>query len=376
MHQQEIGGIGPLALFLRDPRGHGHGGHACRPDQGIDFPAGEPVHELAQQQSARGGQLKGQQAEDDDEQRLGGQEPVVDCSCAHGGGQENGDDIHQGVLNGVGEPVGEAGLLEQIAQHQAAQQRRHGGQQQDHKDRYHNGEEDLLLFGNGPELFHFRLPFLFGGQQLHQRRLDQRDQRHIGIGGDGDGGQIVRRQLGGQPDGGGAVRPADDPDGGRHLRREAEHADGQQERGENAELGRSPQQQGFRVGQKGTEVRHGADAQKDQGGIQAGFYADIQNIQQAAVVDDVRQADLSGNVGVPQLRVVHLRSGQVRKQHAEGDSNQQQRLKLLDQTQIQQATGDDDHHDLAPVRSQHIEPGGLPEPGNGLQYLFHGSFLR
>ena len=47
--------------------------------------------------------------------------------------------------------------------------------------------------------------------------------------------------------------------------------------------------------------------------------------------------------------MVHFRTGQVGDQHAEGDGNQQQRLKLLDNAQIQQHAGHGDHDEAFPV---------------------------
>ena len=40
---------------------------------------------------------------------------------------------------------------------------------------------------------------------------------------------------------------------------------------------------------------------------------------------------------------------QVGKQAAEGDAAQQQRLKLFHDSQVQQHTGDDDHHQILPA---------------------------
>ena len=87
----------------------------------------------------------------------------------------------------------------------------------------------------------------------------------------------------------------------------------------------------------------------------------MKDVKQTALMDDVRQRDLTGNVGVPQLGVIHMGAGEVREQHAEGDADQQQGLKFLDQTEVEQQTGEQDHHDLPPVVKQHVETGGLGE---------------
>ena len=133
---------------------------------------------------------------------------------AHGDAQEDGDDVHQGVLNGVGQTIRHAALLEQVAQHQAAQQRGHGGQHQAGDNGDHNGEEDLFGLGDGAKLLHLDLAHLLSGQQAHDGGLDQGDQRHIRVSCNGDWAKQMGSQGLGQPNGGGAVSAADNADGG------------------------------------------------------------------------------------------------------------------------------------------------------------------
>ena len=99
----------------------------------------------------------------------------------------------------------------------------------------------------------------------HDGRLDDRDQRHVGVGSHGDRSQELRlAQLGAQEDGGRAVRAADDGDGGSGLAVEAQ-GDGAEIGGENAELSCCAEQEAHGIGDQGTEVRHGPDAHEDQG---------------------------------------------------------------------------------------------------------------
>ena len=55
------------------------------------------------------------------------------------------------------------------------------------------------------------------------------------------------------------------------------------------------------------------------------------------------------------VRVIEPRARQVGEQHAEGDGEQQQRLELLHDRQIQQHAGDADHHQLQRVIEDLIE---------------------
>ena len=66
-------------------------------------------------------------------------------------------------------------------------------------------------------------------------------------------------------------------------------------------------------------------------------------------MEDVSNGGRTGNVAVPKLRMVHVRSRQVHEQHAEGDADKQQRLEFLDEAKIEQEQGDNDHDELSPV---------------------------
>ena len=122
VHQQEVRRIGALAFLLGDTRGHRNGGDAGRAYQRVDLAAGELVHQLAEQDAAYSGELKGKQAEDDDLDGLERKEAGVERRCTDGGGQKDRDDVHQSILRRVGKSVGQAALLEEIAEHEAAEQ--------------------------------------------------------------------------------------------------------------------------------------------------------------------------------------------------------------------------------------------------------------
>ena len=79
------------------------------------------------------------------------------------------------------------------------------------------GKQTFSVLETGAQLGHDDLALLLGGQQLHDGRLDDGHQRHVGIRRNRDRPQQLRRQLGGDEDGGRAVRAADDADGGRLL---------------------------------------------------------------------------------------------------------------------------------------------------------------
>ena len=90
-------------------------------------------------------------------------------------------------LIGIGEPVNHPAFLGQIAEHEHADQRG-GGRQEDRTDpEGQQRQDDLFQLGDMPQLDHLDLALLFCGQPFHDRRLDEGDQGHVGIGGNGDG---------------------------------------------------------------------------------------------------------------------------------------------------------------------------------------------
>ena len=159
--------------------------------------------------------------------------------------------------------------------------------------------------------------------------------------------------------------------------------------GKDTDLSGGAQQQGLRVGNEGAEVRHGPNSDKDQAGIQAGLDADVENVQQPAVVNDIGKGDLFNDlglrrifwqrgavgllvddqavfrvvedgvvghivgatvgIGVPHGGVVEVGAGQVGEQYAHRDAHQQQRLKLLVDGQPEQHQANDNHHQHLPA---------------------------
>ena len=132
--------------------------------------------------------------------------------AADGEAEEDCDDVHQLIAGGLGDPLNNTGLLHQVAHHQAADQNGGVRQGQGNDDGDDDGEQDLLGLGDTAGGRHDDLTLFFSGQGLHDGRLDDRHQRHVGVGRHGDGAQQRRGQHGGDEDGRGAVRAADDAD--------------------------------------------------------------------------------------------------------------------------------------------------------------------
>ena len=176
----------------------------------------------------------------------------------------------------------------------------------------------------------------------------------------------MRSELVGQEDGRRAVCAADDADGSGLRAGEAE-ADRAEEGDKHAQLGCCAEEQALRVCDQGTKVSHRADAHEDEGRIQTGLDADVEDVQQTGVRQNVAVAVVVGAGGVqegaPELGMIHgvgrvqlgvdrVQAGEVAdigQQAAERDADEQQRLEALDNAEVQQHAGDHDHDEILPA---------------------------
>ena len=266
MHEQVVAGVVLLADFLGNTGSHRNGGNTGGTDQRVDLAVGDDAHDLAQDDAASGADTESNDAQDDDLDSLDVQEGRSVGGAANREAQEDGDDVHQFVAGGLGDTLNNAGLLHQVAHHQAANQDSSIRQGQGNDDGNDDGEKDLLGLGNAAGCGHDDLTFFFRGQGLHDRRLDNRHQRHVAVCRNRDGTQQVRGQLGGNIDSGGAVSTTDDADSTGFLVGEAQDLSAN-EGEEDAQLSSSAQQQAGGTCDQRLEVGHGTDAQEDQRGI-------------------------------------------------------------------------------------------------------------
>ena len=123
---------------------------------------------------------------------------------------------------------------------------------------------NLLQFAHLAQLLHPDLPFLLGRQQLHDGRLDHRDQRHVAVGGDRDRPEQFGRQLIAEEDGRRTIGAADDADTRRLARGEPEQKrpDESEKDAELRSAVRARSMRGLAI--SGTKISQGADTQKDQ----------------------------------------------------------------------------------------------------------------
>ena len=237
-----------------------------------------------------------------------------------------------------------AALPDQIAEHQKTDQRHRIGSHNTNDNGHHDGEQNFGSLGNGLALvLHFNLPLCLGGAELNHGRLDQRNQRHVGIGCHHDGTQVFAAQLRSHKNGCGAVCCTDDGDGCGIPQVIAQQ--GCQRQGEeNTELGGSAEDHQLGICQQRLKIDHGTDADKQHQGEQ------------------LRPINTDGKQGIQ--HVLHSgslhRHRQVYQDGTEAHGQQQSRLHLLCDGKIYQHTANAPHH-------QHL-PGNV---GKVLNQYFH-----
>ena len=161
-------------------------------------------------------------------------------------------------------------------------------------------------------------------------------------------------QFGGQEDSCRTIRTSDDADRGCFVGGKAEDIHlSDDEGGKDAQLGSGTQKQALGIGNQRTKVGHGAYAQEDKAGIDAGLHSNIENIQKSSLGQYMSVTVIVRTVGIEELFVPHLCveqscTRQISQNHAKGDGEQQQRLIFLLDGQVQKHATDAQHHQVLP----------------------------
>ena len=175
------------------------------------------------------------------------------------------------------------------------------------------------------------------GQRADDRWLHDRHKRHIGVRRDHDRAQIVGFQEIRHKDRRRTIRRADDADGRRVLDGEAQKgckAEGE----ENAELRRRTEEHELRVVQQRLKIDHGPDANEQQQREQL--------VRDARVEQHVQNADLLHAVDGLRDRAGQR---QIDQNRAEAHRQQQRRLHIPFDRQIDEDPADQPHDRLLPV---------------------------
>ena len=183
-------------------------------------------------------------------------------------------------------------------------------------------------------------------KRLHQRRLNDRDKRHVGVCRDGDGSEKGRCEYLCNKNRGRTVRTADDADSGGSLGREAERKRTRKCR-ENAELSGSAEQQRLRIRDKRSKIGHSADTHKDYRRVYSELDSEVYQVEQSAVMQHRAEVD---RISEEEFGMEQVGTRQICKQHAECYRQQQQGLKLLDNGEIKEHADYHPHGNILPCR--------------------------
>ena len=351
VHQQEILVVLSQAHLVDDAPAHRERRNACRADHRVDFFAlgQEQIQQLGEENAAGGVKNKRDQTQRQDQQCVGPDEFVGGHLARHGQAQHNRDKVRQYVLRGLGQGVQHAALAQQVAEHEEADQRHTGGRDKPGQHSDHNREQNFGGFADAALLVrHPNQPLFFGRAQADDRRLHDGHKRHVAVRRDHDGTQVFAAQGVRHEDSRRAVRRADDRDGRRVG--QVKEQPRQHECDKNAELRRRTEQHEPRLFQQRAEVDHGADADEKQQREQLIRHTGVK-----------KRAD--GADGSP------LRDGpgqrQIDKDRAEAHRQQETRLHLFGDGQINQQAADDPHDHHLPCEIAEVGE----QPGEGLQKL-------
>lgn len=167
------------------------------------------------------------QSEYDDFKRVERKERSTDCLRSDDRTEQNRNDIAKLVACGFGESFGNEALFEQVAEHKHTEKRERVRKKQSRDKRNRDRENDFLAFGYGTKLLHSDKTLFFRRQKLHDRRLNNRDKRHIRIRRNRDCRQKIRSEFLGNVNSHRTVRSADNADcrGGTSVKTEKDRAD-------------------------------------------------------------------------------------------------------------------------------------------------------
>lgn len=180
-----------------------------------------------------------QRDRENDEDCLVGQEG----SCCHRGADCNGQNHSYDVEKCVGccfsQFCNNEAFTKQVAEHEHGDQRSNWRQENVNDDADNDRECNLFKTGYITRLFHHDLSFVRVGEHLHDWRLDERHQCHVGVCCNGNLRKKMWSQFHGGVDSHRAVCAADDADGSSFAKVEAEAVSADQGN-EDAEVAAAP----------------------------------------------------------------------------------------------------------------------------------------
>ena len=352
MHKDVGAGEFLLDYLLADARRHRDGGDARSAYDGVDLAAGHDLHDLSEDYSARGAEYEGYEPKADYLDCRDCQEGLGLHGRADGDAEEYRGRVENFVLRREREAVGAAAFAEQVPEHEHSDERYGGRKDEAARYRGYDREEYFLSARYGAKLLHLYAAVFLRREKLDDRRLDERDERHVAVRRDGDCREYVARELRAEVDGGRAVGSADDAYARGLLDGEA-HAHGPDDGDEYAELRGGSEQEGYRVGEQRAEVGERPYTHEYDDGIDFMVYSELHEVEESARVD-------------------YAGERQVDEQASEGYRHKEQRLESFSDGEIEQYEGHEEHDERGPVERD--EAGLLDNAFQRCQVEFHKKF--
>ena len=288
VHEKVVAGVGLLSEALDDARGHREGGDSGRADHRVDSLVlrQEEVEDFRSNDAARCVEDEGDEAHADDGERAEVDEFLAGHRRGDREAEEYRNDVRHFVLRGLRETLGDAADAKHVAEHDEAEQRDGGRRDEPADNRYDYREDEELGLGNGARrVGHSHFTLFLGRQRLDDRRLDERDERHVCICRDGNRPQQVRREARRDVYRSRAVGGPDDAYRGGFIYIVVEDEVGDPHSEEDAGLRRKAEEEDLRVREQRSEVAHGADRDEYQQREYLSGYAEIEEHLESSVND-------------------------------------------------------------------------------------------
>ena len=160
---------------------HRNCGYTSGTDKRIGFTTIQNTHDFTKDNACKSTSCESDQTKNNDQNSLIVQEGFSFHSQTCTSCQHDRYNVHQSILCSIGKTIQTTSFFEQVTQHQHTNQRAYRRKQQADNDSSNNREYDSFKMRNRTQLFHNDFTVSFSSAKFHNRRLDQRNQRHIRI---------------------------------------------------------------------------------------------------------------------------------------------------------------------------------------------------
>lgn len=187
MHEQKVGRVFFQAGQVNLAGRTWNRGYASGPQQRVDFFFRKKVHKFGEKDTGSCRNAEGNRAEEKYTDGFSSQENVALCAGSYRETQKNSGGVYDGAAGGFCQAVNDTRLFHDITEEKRSQQGNRCRGEKAAQQQTNHGKNQQLFFGWLARFGHADQPFLPGGEQSHDWRLDDGNERHVRVGGNGDG---------------------------------------------------------------------------------------------------------------------------------------------------------------------------------------------